>query len=362
MALCARCGQHTESETDGCAACGGYTLGTRAYAASTAAAGGPPHQAPTGLRYEQSTNDPDPDEFWYEQHRQAGGGVFQWQRGPEPENGRQHFVPEQPHPGGAESVVASGADKSGEQPEFNSANSGWPSQPEPDAWSSGGSVLGSLPAVHTPFAATPSPSATAAGYEMPGAVSAAAGDRARYHDPANTAEPHRYEMPGDLLDQPDPAAVRPGGYDVPGSPAGESSFDAAAGSLGTLPSQAAPAQAAPAQAAPSQAVPAQAMPSHVADVSEPGLAASHASADEAELSKRPSTDWASANWPGANWPGTNWPGTDWAGTGESSTGWSGAGAKHGPLGYGLARRRHTEYRARWRGQSAALRTVAGRHG
>ena len=287
MAICARCGQHTESETDACAACGGYALGARAYAASTAAAATP--QAATGLRYEQSTDDPDPDEFWYEQYRQSGAGPFQRQRGSEPENGRQHFVPEQPGRTGDESAVAFGAHESGEwhtvppqwqsdpwesgqPPEFSRAGSEWRSQPEPDERSSGGSALGSLPSVHTPFATAPSPGATPAGYaapayalpayEAPGAGSETAGDGAPYRDLASTSAPRGYEMPDDLLHEPGPAR-----------------------------------------------------PSYAADASEPGLATSPADADESQLTEPPRTDW----------PSTEWPRMDRSGTGRPSAGRSGTG-------------------------------------
>ena len=369
MAICARCGQHTESETDACTECGGYALGTRAYAASAAAAA-PPTRAATGLRYEQSTNDPDPDEFWYEQYRQADAGPFQWPRGPEPGNGRQHFVPEQRRRTGAESAVASWAGEpsewqtaapqwqsdpwgSGQPPEFPPTDDGWRSQPpgfsnadsewrgqqESDARSSGGSALGSLPAVHTPFAAAPSPAATPAGYavpaydlpaydlpayEEPGAGSDAAGDSTRYRDPASTSAPRGYEMPEELLDQPGPAAVQPARNDVLSS-AGESAFGAAAGSLGTLPSQAAPSQAAPSQAVPPRAVPPRARPSYAADVSEPSLASSPAYADETQLTEPPRTDW-STDPPGTDWPRTDRSVTGRLSMGRSGTGWPGADA------------------------------------
>ena len=285
MAICARCGQHTESETDACTTCGGYVLGTRAYAASTAAAARP-HQAATGLRYEQSTKDPDPDEFWYEQHRQADAGPFQWQRGSGPENGRHHFVPEQPRGSGDDSAVASGADEQSQgrsqgrsqAPELSPADGQWRSQPEPRARPSGGSALGSLPAVHTPFAAPSSPAAMPAryavpaselpayelpayelpAYELPAAGSDAAGNGARYRDPAATSASRRYEMPED--------------------------------------------------------VPTPALPSYAADASEPTLAPSPAYDDEVRLTEGLRTDWP-----------TDPSGTDWSGNGRPSMGRSGSG-------------------------------------
>ncbi|MFY9887895.1 MAG: hypothetical protein WAK71_06250, partial [Streptosporangiaceae bacterium] len=100
MALCTRCGQHTETGEEFCAACGGYSPDSSPgspYLAGAVSRGGsyyeaagrarsswfqpsvpdrgpqsrqepaPPAFRRDGFRYEQSTADPDPDEFWYEQ-------------------------------------------------------------------------------------------------------------------------------------------------------------------------------------------------------------------------------------------------------------------------------------------------------
>jgi hypothetical protein len=100
MALCTRCGQQTETGEEFCAACGGYSPDSSpgsAYLAGAVSRGGgyyeaagrarsswfqpsvpdrgpqsrqepaPPAFRRDGFRYEQSTADPDPDEFWYAQ-------------------------------------------------------------------------------------------------------------------------------------------------------------------------------------------------------------------------------------------------------------------------------------------------------
>ncbi len=100
MALCTRCGQHTETGEEFCAACGGYSPDSSPgspYLAGAVSRGGSYYEAAgrarsswfqpsvpdrgpqsrqepatpafrrDGFRYEQSTADPDPDEFWYEQ-------------------------------------------------------------------------------------------------------------------------------------------------------------------------------------------------------------------------------------------------------------------------------------------------------
>ncbi len=167
MALCTRCGQQTETGEEFCAACGGYSPDSSpggAYLAGAVSRGGgyseaagrsrsswfqpsvpdrgpqsrqdpePPAFRRDGFRYEQSTADPDPDEFWYEQpprqasyhdtirHRDSAAEDADW-----PFAADQRYRPAEPDSSPSASALPA------EDPRFTSRTAaGWTAEPPPE--------------------------------------------------------------------------------------------------------------------------------------------------------------------------------------------------------------------------------------